>query len=628
MKKFLSLLLAIVMVLSLLTVNTAVFAEGEPTYDAELLNAEGTKVADLNLSELCGDFHTVKPTWESKSIQDGYTIKLLKDVALTSPVILIGEITIDGNGFKITSTADQLFKTATDTNQLGADLDVTFKTVTIKNLKAEAKQIVLPYYSKVVLEEGNEMSSTGAMFSCTRKKGAHFVINGGTYTVTGNVANASIIQFSTAGVEAEINGGTFVSTTGGAIVLQQNAANVNAANVVTINGGTFHGEKASGAYYPLIRSEHAATITNVYGGNFTIESNQFCARTNGTLNVYGGSFLSTDGAGSIFQARAQSLNIYGGFFKSEKATLIAMNHAATVNIFGGWFHALTDAVIISMDTNSDMRYCNIYDGYFYVSGGNRFAAILVGRMDIYGGYVNCANREDVITVRNGCTLNVHGGTLVNNGGAEIIQNQSSTVNYPENAKLKPTMLKGASVRLVENSYGIRFESEFSADLIAYIQSLADAGSELKYGTLLIPTELLSTAPTVSKNILNYFGLQEGEGYADIVAESGISKDASGNVKIRAALVDLKDENHNLALSAVSYIKYIKNGHEVYVYSDYDSDYNSRSMAYVAGEALKDVKDTYSAVYCYLVEDGSEYNGKYSRYTDKQREILQSYLPTV
>ena len=73
---------------------------------------------------------------------------------------------------------------------------------------------------------------------------------------------------------------------------------------------------------------------------------------------------------------------------------------------------------------------------------------------------------------------------------------------------------------------------------------------------------------------------------------------------------------------------MKNGHEVYIYSNYDSEKNSRSMEYVAGEALKDVKDTYSGVYSYLVEDGGEYNGKYSRYTDTQREILQSYLPTV
>ena len=53
MKRFLSLLLATVMVFSLLAVNTVVFAEDAPAYDAEVLNTDGEKAADLNLSDLC-----------------------------------------------------------------------------------------------------------------------------------------------------------------------------------------------------------------------------------------------------------------------------------------------------------------------------------------------------------------------------------------------------------------------------------------------------------------------------------------------------------------------------------------------------------------------------------------------
>ena len=53
MKKFVALLLATLMVFSLFAVNTAVLAE-EPAYDAEVLGADGEKVTDLNLSDLCG----------------------------------------------------------------------------------------------------------------------------------------------------------------------------------------------------------------------------------------------------------------------------------------------------------------------------------------------------------------------------------------------------------------------------------------------------------------------------------------------------------------------------------------------------------------------------------------------
>ena len=125
-------LLAAVLVLSLFAVNTAVFAEDAPAYDAEVLGADGTKVADLNLADLCvgwEDSATKMAAW------DGCTIRLLRDVTLESQVILVGNITVDGNGHKLTS-AGRLFDFASDAAQLGDNLngnnEMTFKTLTIK----------------------------------------------------------------------------------------------------------------------------------------------------------------------------------------------------------------------------------------------------------------------------------------------------------------------------------------------------------------------------------------------------------------------------------------------------------------------------------------------------------------
>ena len=57
-----------------------------------------------------------------------------------------------------------------------------------------------------------------------------------------------------------------------------------------------------------------------------------------------------------------------------------------------------------------------------------------------------------------------------------------------------------------------------------------------------------------------------------------------------------------------------------VCSDYVAAIHSRSMAKVAQDALEDVEDAQDAVYRYPVE-----NGKYSPYTDAQREALKVYL---
>ena len=133
MKKFVALLLAALMVFSLFAVNTAVFAE-EPAYDAEVLGADGEKVADLNLSELSG--------WDVSAEKmagwNGYTIRLLKDVVLSAEVYLVGNITFDGNGFRLTTTAasGRLFNAASDAAKLedclNADNTMAFKPLPSK----------------------------------------------------------------------------------------------------------------------------------------------------------------------------------------------------------------------------------------------------------------------------------------------------------------------------------------------------------------------------------------------------------------------------------------------------------------------------------------------------------------
>ena len=173
-------------------------------------------------------------------------------------------------------------------------------------------------------------------------------------------------------------------------------------------------------------------------------------------------------------------------------------------------------------------------------------------MNFYNGVVENLNRGDgdLFTVRNNAKLNVYGGRILNVDGKDDIQIVSpGVVTRHDGYDALPRTLAGASVRLVEGSEGIRFESQ-----------------------------------------------------------------------IPAALVNIREANYDLALSAVSYIRYIRDGHEVTVCSSYTEADNSRSMAEVAQMALEDVKDAADDEYRYLDE-----NGKYSPYTDAQRKALKVYL---
>ncbi len=523
MKKLISFALAVVMIASLFTLCAPfVFAEGE--FDAEVLNAEGTKISDLNLSDLkdFGSAGTKMATW------DGYTIKLLKDVTTANTVFLVGNITFDGNGHQITFTGTEgnknVLSVATDAGKLdeGAGPHPSvYKTVKIKNLKATTTgMILIPYFANVEFGDGNDFTAPGNMFYGSRSNGGKLTFTGGKYTNSGSSAIFAL-DFRT--YEVDVRGGEFSTSTAGVIIKQ------------------------------------------------TIDS---------TVNISGGSF-STSGSANIINQSAGTVNINGGSFSSTNGDIIKMNKAGTINISGGKFVLSGGNVIINMlDTAPGNLNVNIYDGYFYSTSWNRIAAVLAGTMNVYGGIFRNTNRGDgdLFTVRGSAKLNIYGGTIINAAGKDPIQNVNNGLYYPNEAKLYPAMGVGASVRLVEGSNGIRFTSTFSNELIDYVDGMKDVGTELQYGTLILPTNVLNTVNGKSAfnvNTLISSGLEEGKGYVDIIAKDGMSVDESGNVTIRAALVNLKETNYDLELSAVSY-----NGHHLH------NHYCINSVSFVDGNKFE------------------------------------------
>lgn len=371
MKKLISFALVVIMIASLFTLCVSfVFAEGE--YDAEVLDAEGTKIADLNLSELMdfGAAGTKMAGW------DGYTIKLLKDVTTANSVFLVGNITFDGNGHQITFTGDSgnknVFSVATDGSKVSEGAGPSeYKTVKIVNLKATTTgMILIPYFSNVEFGEGNDFTAPGAMFWGSRSNGGKLTFTGGKYTTSGNRA---IFGLDNKSYEVDIRGGEFATSTDGAIVNQTIESTVN------ISGGSFSSTKA-----PIIQMNKAGTV-NISGGKFRLSGDNIIinmladAPGNLNVNIYDGYFYSTSW-NRIAAVLAGTMNVYGGIFRNTNRTegdLFTVRGAAKLNVYGGTIINVAGKDPVQND-NDGLYYMNIIP----VGGGIVLEKVGIVRIDL------------------------------------------------------------------------------------------------------------------------------------------------------------------------------------------------------------------------------------------------------
>lgn len=156
-----------------------------------------------------------------------------------------------------------------------------------------------------------------------------------------------------------------------------------------------------------------------------------------------------------------------------------------------------------------------------------------------------------------------------------------------------SMKNGAAIRLVTGSYGIRFVSDVSAGAIRTVNAIKDEGTEIKYGTIIIPTASLTGELT--SEALAAAGKVQNTDYIVIEAQNGIRTDEEGNVTIYAAMVEEAGKTYDAAMkfSAASYMEYTVNGVVYRTYTAYTADHNSRSMKEVAEAALADTTVSFS-----------------------------------
>lgn len=450
-------------------------------------------------------------------------------------------------------------------------------------------------------------SSTSAVFNLN-KGTATVTVTGGTIQGAGNVLNSnagcsSTITFrgtpqviSTGGKGVYVAGNAIIEIAGGSFETKNQtvstAASTDVVLTLTISGGYF----ASDSGYVIDLPLTAEDTVSIRGGTF-IGS----ASADATVQVYG-----------VTEGDAPVLNIYDGYYVGYVMCCARAYRGGTLNIWGGNFRFSPTSTsnykrnVIRAGTTGTVGTVHIYGGDY------RSDAEVGGTAGVTVGAVFNGATE-------GSAFYLHAFTCA--GGSAILENKGSgtaALAYPQGTyrftMLLPQMTTGASVRLVENSSGLRFVSSFDAQTLAALRALADGGV-LSYGTIILPWDNLKQASCFSLSALKRAGVK----YLDIPAVDGIVECADGSVNIRAAIVNIRDENLSRVFVAIGYVKYTVDGVEVYNYTAFDRSDNGRSIREVAREALNDISETVTSVYRYLTPEGV-----YSRYTEAQRNILKNY----
>ena len=168
----------------------------------------------------------------------------------------------------------------------------------------------------------------------------------------------------------------------------------------------------------------------------------------------------------------------------------------------------------------------------------------------------------------------------------------------------PTMLDGASVRIVEGSNGIRFTS-----------TLMTEAKIVRYGTLIVKKADLGTTEFTAKALT-----AAGILFADIAATDAGTVAEKTVTTYNAALTNLPEDQFETDFAARAYAVYTINGEEYIVYSDFDGAANVRNISDVAEEARSDTKTARTDEYCHEVAEGT-----WSPYSKAQYEQLLTFI---
>ena len=195
---------------------------------------------------------------------------------------------------------------------------------------------------------------------------------------------------------------------------------------------------------------------------------------------------------------------------------------------------------------------------------------------------------------------------------------------------KPDM-GAASVRMKEDSYGLRFGTTISADVVNFAKALVERGTmtSFSYGTLIVRYDDVRDRTDLSAEALTAAGVN----FIDVKADKGLKENKDGSVSLSTAMVNIKEANYGVKFCAISYITYVYADTTLGTVTAYADPSEASSIADAAWRALADVTENLNSentnpLHSYWKLENGEYvevdGDVYTKYSKAQRETLLAF----
>ena len=240
-----------------------------------------------------------------------------------------------------------------------------------------------------------------------------------------------------------------------------------------------------------------------------------------------------------------------------------------------------------------------------------------------------------ITVANGAAYllsgKISGGTMAVDAETDTVYPEGTTElvfnDFYENAPI----MGEVTMRMNEDSLGMRFSSMISADIIAYAELLKSIGlvQDYEFGTLIARSTALRNVDMTVADMT-----EAGIIYAQVKAAAGIVEAEDGSKTYTAAVINFSDDHLGYSLTARAYIKYtLTTGDILYVYAEDRTE--AVSMGELAQQCLADVVDESTEGYRNQVQEFYEadedgwyelvQDTAYSPYSKEQQAALKQIV---
>ena len=532
-----------------------------------------------------------------RNANDGDVIEVLSDTTMTSTVSLEKKVEITSqNGSEITINVEGAITLGSSKNE-GSTPGELIVSGNLKMTTSKPMAVLILHGTFTVKDEAHCKSSVRYFVDSEADGKAPAIINieGGVLESTSDAKDKATIFLGGKNSQVNVSGGQLLQHSDGSYTVKMRAEN----GQINVTGGYVNAVNDVFAVYdPFLGKE-----INISGGIVEASnSNIIWAYSKCdylTVNVSGDAVLKARKNTLKLTSPLSAINISGGTIIATEDAPLCMGWGE-MNVTGGKIileGTKKNAVMVRSEYAGD---ANPFPAFVNISGG----------LFINKNTKNSNIMTDV--VEETTPINLTGGKFLYKDNIDMIiedrisATTSNTATYEgesyflyncfagAESKYAGTMDKGATVRLVDGSNGLRFSATYSSSVT---QKLSAKGVVL-YGMIIVPTAYLTTLDEFSVEALTEkYG---ADGFLDIacVSGKGVIVNDDGSVTLQAAIVNIKEENYSTSFSAVAYA--CVNGS--YYYTAFDQSTSSATIKDVAKIALADANASYTAAEIAVLND--------------------------